>query len=108
MAPGYRATTWLYVMVGLPWEQHVAFLDDKNRMRSIEQHVSDAVRSCAGHPAILCYTVGNEIPASIVRWHGASRIQKFIKRLYEIGKSEDSDALFTYVNYPSTEYLDLS
>src|ERR687894_3061406 len=26
----------LYVMVGLPWEQHLAFLDDGERPRSIE------------------------------------------------------------------------
>src|SRR5712692_6811184 len=65
----------LYVMVGLPWEQHVAFLDDRKLKRSIEAGIRDVVRSCAGHRAILCYALGNEIPASIVRWHGAARIQ---------------------------------
>jgi GT2 family glycosyltransferase len=97
----------LYVMVGLPWEQHVAFLDDRKLKRSIEAGIRDVVRSCAGHRAILCYALGNEIPASIVRWHGAARVQRFIERLYEIGKSEDPVGLFTYVNYPSTEYLSL-
>ena len=63
----------LRVMVGLPWEQHVTFLDDRARARAIEDRVRDMVRTCAGHPAILCYTVGNEIPASIVRWHGRRR-----------------------------------
>ncbi|PYS45807.1 MAG: glycosyl transferase, partial [Acidobacteria bacterium] len=29
----------LRVMVGLPWEQHVAFLEDKKRQRSIENAV---------------------------------------------------------------------
>ena len=29
-----------------------------------------ACAACAGHPAVLCYAVGNEIPAPIVRWHG--------------------------------------
>ena len=44
----------LWVMVGLPWEQHVAFLDDKQRVRSIEERVRAGVRACAGHPAVLC------------------------------------------------------
>src|SRR5205085_8470992 len=64
----------LYVMVGLAWEEHVAFLDDPRQARDIERRVREAVRSCAGHPAILCYTVGNEIPAHIVRWHGRRRV----------------------------------
>ena len=42
----------LYVMVGLPWEQHVAFLDERHRANEIEKRVRAAVSSCAGHPAI--------------------------------------------------------
>ena len=97
----------LYVMVGVPWEQHVAFLDDPGRADSIEQRVREAVRACTGHPAILCYSIGNEIPSPIVRWHGSRRIEAFLERLYRAAKSEDPDALVTYVNYPSTEYLQL-
>src|SRR5713226_407801 len=29
----------LRVMVGLPWEQHIAFLDDRKRARSIEARI---------------------------------------------------------------------
>jgi beta-galactosidase/beta-glucuronidase len=57
----------LRAMVGLPWEQHVAFLDDGERARSIEQRVRAGVAACAGHPAVMCYAIGNEIPAPIVR-----------------------------------------
>ena len=97
----------LRVMVGIPWEQHVAFLEDPAVVLSIEDRIRMAVRSCAGHPAILCYAVGNEIPSSIVRWHGRHRIQEFLERLYRAAKVEDSGALVTYVNYPTTEYLEL-
>ena len=97
----------LRVMVGLPWEQHVAFLDDIATTSRIEISVRDAVRQCAGHPAVLCYALGNEIPASIVRWHGRRAIEAFLKRLYRIGKAHDPDGLFTYVNFPTTEYLQL-
>ncbi len=97
----------LFVMAGISWEQHVTFLDGKDRARLIEQKVGAAVRSCARHPAILCYAVGNEIPAPIVRWHGRRRVERFIQRLYDIAKTEDPDCIVTYVNYPSTEYLQL-
>lgn len=95
----------LYVQAGVPWEQHIAFLDDRRRVRAIEQRVRDGVRAVAGHPAILGYSIGNEIPAPMVRWYGHRRIARFIKRLYEMAKTEDPAGLVTYVNYPSTEYL---
>ena len=97
----------LRVMVGLPWEQHIAFLDEPGRAASIERRVSEGVRACAGHPALLCYAVGNEIPGSIARWHGRARIERFIERLYRAAKAEDPGALVTYVNFPTTEYLEL-
>jgi O-antigen biosynthesis protein len=97
----------LWVMVGLPWEQHVAFLDDRRRKRSIVARVREGARVCAGHPALLCFAVGNEIPASIVRWHGGRPIERFLRRLHRAVKHVDPEALVTYVNFPSTEYLEL-
>ena len=97
----------LRVMVGLPWEQHVTFLDDARTARAIEARVREAVRKCAGHPAVLCYAVGNEIPAGIVRWLGRRRVERFIEKLYRVAKAEDPEALVTYVNFPTTEFLEL-
>lgn len=97
----------LYVMIGLPWEQHVAFLDERRRARGIVRRVRDGVRKCAGHPAVLCYAVGNEVPAHIVRWYGHRRVERYLERLYWAAKKADPGCLVTYVNYPSTEYLDL-
>ena len=62
----------LRVLVGLPWEQHVTFLGDRARARSIVQRVGRFVEMCSGHPAVLGYAVGNEIPAPIVRWPSCS------------------------------------
>jgi O-antigen biosynthesis protein len=98
----------LYVMVGLPWEQHVTFLDERARCASIERRVREGVRACAGHPAVLCYVIGNEIPAPVVRWHGRRNVERFLARLYRAAKEEDPGALVTYVNYPSTEYLSVA
>jgi GT2 family glycosyltransferase/membrane protein implicated in regulation of membrane protease activity len=97
----------LRVMVGLPWEQHVAFLDERGRDAAIERQICEYVRECAGHPSILCYAVGNEIPAPVVRWLGRRRVERFIERLFHAVKREDPTALVTYVNYPTTEYLQL-
>jgi glycosyltransferase involved in cell wall biosynthesis len=97
----------LRVMVGLWWEQFVTFLDSRGRRCAIEQKVREGVRSLAGHPALLCYAIGNEISPSIVRWHGRRRIEKFIHRLVKAVKAVDPTALVTYVNYPTTEYLQL-
>ncbi len=97
----------LRVLADLPWEQRLAFLHNKNLSRQIEQSVRDGVRACTGHPALLGYAIGNEIPANVVRWHGHRRIEKFIERLYRIAKTEDPGGLVAYVNYPSTEYLEL-
>jgi O-antigen biosynthesis protein len=95
------------VMVGFAWEQHVAFLDDPERAERIAARLGDEVRACERHPAILCYAIGNEIPASIVRWHGKRAIERFLERLHWEAKSADPDGLVTYVNFPSTEYLEL-
>jgi GT2 family glycosyltransferase len=97
----------LFVMVGLAWEQHVAFLDEKRRLDEIEQRLRAGIRGCAGHPAVLCYAIGNEIPSGVVRWHGRRRLERWLRRLYDAAKEEDPGGLVTYVNYPSTEYLEL-
>src|SRR5207248_8336095 len=98
----------LRIMAGLPVERSVAFLDYRKCARSIEEMVRREVRALAGHPALLWYTIGNESPASIVRWHGRRKLERFLERLYRGAKAEDAQGLVTYVNYPSTEYLQLS
>jgi GT2 family glycosyltransferase len=98
----------LHVMIGLPWEQHINFLEEKSRQRSIEKRVRESVTACCGHPAVLCFAVGNEIPSNIVRWHGPRVLGRFVDRLALAVKEEDPNALVTYVNYPSTEYLRMS
>jgi len=96
------------LMIGLPWEQHLTFLDTKEQERDIIRRVEHAAKSCEKHPAILCYAIGNEIPSNIVRWYGAKKIEKFLKKLYKAVKKVDPEGLVTYVNFPTTEYLDLS
>jgi len=98
----------LRVMVGLSAEQYLGFLvDRKKSVADIEALVRAKVRECAGHPALLCYALGNEIPSTMARWLGRRKIERYLERLCRVIKEEDPDALVTYVNYPTTEYLQL-
>jgi GT2 family glycosyltransferase len=103
LASQYR----LRVMVGLPADRPGAFLEDAAQCRDVRQQVQQAVEACAGHSAVLCYAVGNELPAPIVRWHGRRRVESFLRDLCSLVKDRDPGALVTYVNYPTTEYLEL-
>jgi O-antigen biosynthesis protein len=95
----------LRVFVGIPWSQHVTFLDDAAIQREILRTVVEAVRGLARHKAIFAYLIGNEIPPDMVRWHGPDRVRWFLKRLVAMVKEVDPDRLVSYANFPSTEYL---
>ena len=98
----------LKVMVGLSAEQYAGYLIDTKKPFDIEGAIREKVRTCAGHNALLCYALGNEIPAQLVRWIGPARIERYLRSLYRVVKEEDPEGLVTYVNYPTTEYLRLS
>jgi GT2 family glycosyltransferase/DNA-binding beta-propeller fold protein YncE len=102
------AAEGLRVMVGLPWSQHVAFLDDRSLKRTIRRELTAKVAELGDHPALLTFALGNEIPPGVVRWHGRMRVERFLRGLYESAKSTSPESLFTYVNFPPTEFLDLS
>lgn len=98
----------LMVMVGLSAEQYVGYLIDRHKKApDIDGIVREKVRSVAGHPALLCYAVGNEIAASVVRWLGRRRVERYLHRIFQCIKQEDPEGLVTYVNYPTTEFLQL-
>ena len=101
------ALAGLWVMLGVPWEQHITFLEGRSRGKNIIQRAKAQLSPIAAHPAILAYTIGNEIPSPIVRWHGAKKVERFLKKFYRAVKSIDPEGLVTYVNYPTTEYLNL-
>ncbi len=98
----------LRVMIGLPWSEHVAFLDDRALTRSIRREVRDKVRELGDHPAVLMFALGNEIPPSVVRWHGRIRVERFLRDLADAARDAAPASLLTYVNFPPTEFLDLS
>jgi len=97
----------LGVLVGIPWTEHVCFLDDRAVMAGIRRQIAAGIEACAAHPAVLACLIGNEIPPDIVRWHGAARIGAFLRTLYAQVKARDPEMLVSYANFPPTEYLEL-
>ncbi len=64
------AAAGLRVLVGIPWSQHITFLDSRKIQAEIIRTVGEAVRGLNRHPAIFAYLIGNEIPPDMIRWHG--------------------------------------
>jgi O-antigen biosynthesis protein len=95
----------LQILVGLPWPQHVTFLDSPATLADIREAVIAGVRDCRRHPAIFAYLVGNEIPPDMIRWHGAEPVRRFLRSLVALVKDQHPEALISYANFPSTEYL---
>ena len=100
------ATHGLRVLVGIPWAEHVCFLDSRPLAASIRRAVRAGVEACEGHPAVAAFLVGNEIPPDIVRWYGPRRVARFLRELYDVAKDTAPDTLAGYANFPSTEYLE--
>jgi len=99
----------LRLMVGIPWPFHMAFLDSREMAADIRNSIRSGVEDLRQYgDAILAYSLGNEIRSDIARWHGPRAVSNFLRELYDIGKQADPGGLFTYSNYPTTEYLDLS
>jgi O-antigen biosynthesis protein len=99
----------LRLMVGMPWPFHMAFLDSRQMAADIRGTIRNSVNEMRRFAdVIFAFSLGNEIRSDIVRWHGARAVSRFVGELYELGKSIAPDSLFTYSNYPSSEYLDLN
>ena len=95
----------LKLLIGLSWAEHIAFLDNVSIQAQIRETVAAGVRNCCRHLAVFAYLVGNEIPPDIVRWHGAEAVRRFVQCLVAAVREEDPEALVSYANFPSTEYL---
>ncbi len=95
----------LKVFVDIPWSKHRCFLDYKADQKAAREAIRQAVRACRGHEAILAYSVANEIPPDVVRWHGPSRVERFLDELVHAAKYEDDPSLVTFASFPPTEYL---
>lgn len=94
----------LRVLVDIPWNKHLSF-DSAARRAEAREAVRNAVAACSRHPAIFAFSVANEIPADIIRWTGAKAAEDFIDELVLEARRLDPECLYTYTNFPSTEFL---
>ena len=97
----------LRVIIGIPWAQHISFLDSPRTKAEVRDTIIRTVQECRAHPAAFAYLIGNEIPPEIVRWHGARHIRSFLAGLCDAAKTADPDRFVSYANFPSTEYLEI-
>jgi glycosyltransferase involved in cell wall biosynthesis len=95
----------LKLFVDFAWPKHTCFLDDPKVARTARETARQAAQTLAGHPAVFALNVVNEIPPDIARWYGAKRVEKFIDELTLIVKETDPERLVTFVNFPTTEFL---
>ncbi|HKD68035.1 MAG TPA: glycosyltransferase [Candidatus Binataceae bacterium] len=99
----------LRLMVSLLWPSHLMFLDSAANAREIRATVARLAGAMRGlRDGIFAYSLGNEIRPDLIRWYGMRRVSRFLGELYDIAKNIDPEGLFTYSNYPSAEYLELS
>ena len=66
----------LPAIIGIPWAEHVAFLDSPRGIREIRHMIADGVAPCPGYVRVGCL-VGNEIPPDIAHWHGPEKSARF-------------------------------
>jgi glycosyltransferase involved in cell wall biosynthesis len=95
----------LKVLVDYYWPKHTCFLEDVETTDFARRATRQAAEALAGHPAVFALTLANEIPPDIARWYGAKRIAHFIDELAAIVKEVDPQRLVTFVNFPTTEFL---
>ena len=95
----------LKVLVDIPWNKHLCFLDSPTQRAEAGETVRRAVFACARHPAVFAFSVANEVPPDIVRWSGAQAVADFIDDLVHEAKRVDPECLCTFTNYPPTEFL---
>jgi GT2 family glycosyltransferase len=95
----------LRLLIDIPWNKHLCFLDSAVRREEAHRAVRQAVSDCARHSAVFAFSLVNEIPADIVRWSGARAVSDFIDDLVQVAKQVDPECLCTFTNYPPTEFL---
>lgn len=97
----------LHLIADICWGPRRCDFDRPERLQHLYDWTREHSRRLADHPAMLLFSIGNEIPPLIVRWYGQRQIEEFLRRIHEIVKEEAPDALTTYVNHPPTEFLTL-
>jgi GT2 family glycosyltransferase len=95
------------LLTGIPWAQHIRFLDSRQSRTDIRRRVRQAALELRDAPNSLALLIGNEISPQLLRWYGPSRVEAFLGDLADEVRQVDPTALVSYGSFPSTEYLNL-
>ena len=104
---GLAEESGVAVFADIPWSKHLCFLDSRRARSEARDVVRRAAAGGAAFSSPLAWSIGNEIPPDVVRWHGRRRIERFLAELADTARQADPQGLVTYANYPPTEYLEL-
>lgn len=98
----------LMVMAGVPWAWQGVFLGDEAQAyyeRGKFKLVNE-VSQWGRHPAVVALYVANEIPSSVARWMGPTRVRQALEELIDAVREVAPHLLVAYANYPTSEYLE--
>ncbi|MGZ6825511.1 MAG: glycosyltransferase [Mycobacteriales bacterium] len=102
----------LKVLAGVFWPDWRYLVGRSGRdLREVTRTARAEVRAqaarLAGNEAVLALSLGNEVPADVLRWYGTERVARALDELVDVAREQDPDGLVTYANYPTAEYLPL-
>lgn len=102
----------LKVMAGAFWPDWRYLVGASNaEVRRVAREAREEVRTqaarLAGREEVLALSLGNEVPADVLRWYGTERLARVLDELADVVRSEDDQLLVTYANFPTAEYLPL-
>jgi glycosyltransferase involved in cell wall biosynthesis len=97
----------MYLIPDICWGPRKCELHQPGDLRAIFEWTRGHARRLAGHPSILMFSIGNEIPPLLVRWYGRRQVEAFLNELHDAVKAEAPAALVTYACHPPTEHLHL-
>jgi ABC-type multidrug transport system fused ATPase/permease subunit/GT2 family glycosyltransferase len=97
---GVHYADWRY-LIGSSRRQLRRIVGDARR------EVREAAERFAGDHRVVALSLGNEVPADVLRWLGTGVIADTISELADVVHDADPGQLVTYANYPTAEYLPL-
>ncbi|MFQ3578360.1 MAG: glycosyltransferase, partial [Verrucomicrobiia bacterium] len=92
-----------FIFVDLSWNSQSDFLSTTTARQRIEHSVLTRLRGLGKHEAVAGIFIGNELPADLVRWHGAKRCSGFLDDLIRKAREEWEEPLYGYAGYPPSD-----
>jgi len=100
----------LRILAGIDYQDWRYLLGTRSAdIKSVRREAREAAVTLAkrvlGNPVILEISVGNEVPADVIRWVGTKSVSRLLSELCALIHDVDPHRLVTYANYPTAEYL---